>query len=194
MTASERNERPNERPKSKNPLSYHTDIYRHFVDCFRTKPPVTEAVNLLRNTLILIQWRIPLSGRSYKNLITLNLPQDQERVLQHLEPQQLQRRPYYVFNRTNLNAFKLARKRNYVYIIRAVVVNTEYNRFTYCVRNSYKMAHLSQPIPNTIVRFLTYLVPILIINGHSILFELFRTDLRLSSDFMFPEFLNSEVL
>ncbi len=40
--------------------------------------------------------------------------------------------PHYLFNRTNRNGLKFIRNRNQIFIFRAVVLNTYYNRFTYC--------------------------------------------------------------
>lgn len=57
--------------------------------------------------------------------------------------------PFYFFNKTNDNQIKFLRKRNQLFIFRAAVLNTKYNRFTYCKHlDTYFMVRVTGiPIP-----------------------------------------------
>ncbi|CAL8118378.1 unnamed protein product [Orchesella dallaii] len=48
------------------------------------------------------------------------------------QPFELHKTSFYLFNLTNHNRIKFKRQRNQMFIFRAVIVNTHFNRFTYC--------------------------------------------------------------
>ncbi|CAG7713709.1 unnamed protein product, partial [Allacma fusca] len=72
--------------------------------------------------------------KHYRNCFSdTRLSGDNEKIrLDQDLPEVMQNGMYWLFNTTNFNAFSLSKHRDMIYIIRAVVVNTPENTFTFC--------------------------------------------------------------
>ncbi|ODM95245.1 hypothetical protein Ocin01_11426 [Orchesella cincta] len=83
------------------------------------------------------------------------------------QPYQLHSSAFYMFNLTNRNRIKFKRQRNQLFIFRAVVLNTYYNRFTYCkLLDTFFMVRVAGiPIPRQGLALWHCIVVILLVAG-----------------------------
>ncbi|CAL8118336.1 unnamed protein product [Orchesella dallaii] len=80
-------------------------------------------------------------------------------------PYQLSATFFYLFNHTNENSIKFKRLRNQIFVFRAVVLNTDYNRFTYCrtLETFFFLRVTGIPIPRQALKVWHYFMIVLFV-------------------------------
>ncbi|ODM91996.1 hypothetical protein Ocin01_14685 [Orchesella cincta] len=80
-------------------------------------------------------------------------------------PYQLSTTFFYLFNLSNHNSIKFKRQRNQIFVFRAVVLNTDYNRFTYCrtLETFFFLRVTGIPIPRQALKIWHYFLIVLFV-------------------------------